>query len=808
MRTAKVLKPWRHQRQAQLAITVARESGKHAGLMVMATGLGKNLTAALEYEKFRRSMLRRGKRSRLLFLAHQSHMLDQARETYEMRLGRRISCGMFNDVFKETKADAVFATFQSMDKVLFGKKGKKRRPFGRHGFDYVIIDESHHSHAHTYRRVIRYFKPRFTLAMTATPDRADLQDIRDLYGPEVYSLPLEEGLARGLLAPVDYRLVTDGLHKLSILDTPIGRLSVKRLNKTLFIPRRDAEIAKIILQHARRQPDARMMIFCPSIKYCTRLERHLPNAVAIHSRLTDKEQADRQAKFRTGDYTTVLTVDKFNEGIDIPEANIIVFLRSTASRRIFLQQLGRGLRKLRGKRNVLVLDFAANCERLQMVNTLWRSVDKIKRQSAGKTKDRAVSVDIGKVKFSHVAQRILDVLGRIQEGYTREVIIAQLRSLGKHLDRTPMTDDIREASKKGLCANPTTILRHFGTLHAALKAAGFRPTRGWGATEDEVKLQIKAVAKALGHTPTIEELRAAWRKGDIVHEGVIRRIFGTVTAAFEAVGLVTRKPKHYTTSEIKKQLKEIQRTTGKAPTRAEITNRHAAGKGPSLHIVIKRFGSFSKALLAIGTLATNMIKPVKGGKAHRKGEASNKFVLGCLKRLERSLGRIPSRKDVDVAARKGLCLSSSTYAKRFGSLTAAKKAAGIEIVVEVKRTRKQHIRDLKRLAKKLGRTPFVEDVKAAYTRHECGSTSMLYKVFGSFNNALEEAGLTPNRIHEYTDQRLIHSLQELGRKLGRPPYSIDVNRASKESGAFPGLGPFLKAFGTFRKAREAAGFKA
>lgn len=793
MRTAKMPTPWRHQLQAERALTAARESGTSSALMVMATGLGKNYTAALAFERFRRSMQLLGKRCRLLFLAHQSHILDQARKTFELVFRRHMSYGTFNGVVKEWRAKAVFATFQSADSGLFGRARRKRRPFGRRGFDYVIVDESHHSHAPTYRRVIRYFLPRFMMGMTATPDRTDLQDIREIYGNEIYSLPLEEGLARGLLAPVDYRLVTDGLQDLSVLDTPIGRLSMKRLNKTLFIPRRDKEIVRIILKHMRRLQNPRIMIFCPSIQYSDRLERHLPDAVAIHSQLTSKEQAERLEQFRAGEYNIVLTVDKFNEGIDIPDANMIVFLRSTASRMIFLQQLGRGLRRIPGKKRVLVLDFAANCERLQMVNKLWSAVTDIQRPGAGRTKDVAVSVNIGTVKFSHVAQRILEVLHRIHQGYTKEVLVSQLRRLKRKLGRVPMQWDINKASKRGECASMSPFKTVFGSLAAAHRAAGMKPYYA-DTSRKALITQLKLLKRKLGGVPKKEDVEAASKRGECASAVPFRKVFGSFGSAIRAAGMMPHRVRHALEGKPSKpkliaQLKRLHQKLGRVPTKQDINRASKRSECVNADWFGKTFGSLPAAHRAAGMLPYRL---------------NVQFIslTKQLKQLRRKLGRIPTTPDVMAASKRRECSSLAVFTKRYGSFLKALRAAGMK-PYHLDTSRKALIQQLKQLQQKLGRVPTGIDIRAASKRRECSSPSPFTVVFGSLAAAHRAAGMKPYHA-DITRGALITQLKRLQRKLGRVPTASDINAARKRRECAHSS-TFASIFGSLAAAQHVAG---
>ncbi|MDP3953882.1 MAG: DEAD/DEAH box helicase, partial [bacterium] len=363
-----MVKPFAHQRQCLRTLENIRGNTKkieRKALIVMASGLGKTVTSALDVKK----IMAHFPWLRVLYLCHQNYILKQARETFELVLGNQNgkTFGYYHGLKKEIEAQLLFASFQTMRDSL--------DKFRKNAFDYVVVDESHHVPAETFHPVVRHFKPRFMLGMTATPDRMDMQDIRKTFGTEIFSLDLPDALAQKLLTAVDYRIVTDEIVKLGEIKNPY-RLSMKELNRRIFVPKRDREIVKIIEQKIQAVKNPKVMIFCPSIRYAEKLRKKIIWSTTIHSQLPQDEQERRLEAFHQGKYDTVLTVDKFNEGIDIPEINVLVFLRSTQSHTVFYQQLGRGLRKLPGKKKVLVLDFVANCERVELIHELVEEVKK------------------------------------------------------------------------------------------------------------------------------------------------------------------------------------------------------------------------------------------------------------------------------------------------------------------------------------------------------------------------------------------------------------------------------------------------
>lgn len=406
--------PWKYQMECLDAVQAVRDQGLKRALIVMATGLGKTVTMAFDAKKFRETRI-----GPVLFLCHNNDILYQAKTTFQAINGPECSYGYFNGDEKHfNHVDFLFASFQTME--------ESRDLFDPSEFAYIMVDESHHAQADTFRSTIEYFTPEFLLGATATPDRLDQLDIRDIFGQEVYYLPLEEAMARGLVTPVDYRLLTDEIQISEILETEEGKVSLKELNRRIFIPRRDDEIARIIAMHASEFEDPRIIIFCTSIKHCDHLSRFIPDSFAIHSEVPDKERSVKLEMFRQGLISTVLAVDALNEGIDVPQANIIVFLRSTTSQIIFLQQLGRGLRKSDGKDKVIALDFVSNCERIKMVHELWKRIEDASLEHDKERTERDVrssmTMNVNSVEFVETIMPLLSLMERVRPTRVSEVL--------------------------------------------------------------------------------------------------------------------------------------------------------------------------------------------------------------------------------------------------------------------------------------------------------------------------------------------------------------------------------------------------
>ena len=525
-----IIAPYGYQEETNSKILKAIGQGIKAGFIYLASGLGKTVTAAFLAKR----LLAQLPSLKVLYLCNQTHVLTdrQAPEKFQAVIGGDSSrFGQYHGSRKDRHAQFLFASFQTMDAW--------RRNFRRDEFDLVIVDESHHAPAETYLPTVRYFRPRlFLLGMTATPKRADTRDMGKVFANnELYTLPLEEAIPRGLLTPVEYQIISDEIVKLGKVEArEIGsgklRISMKQLNRRLFAPLRDEEIVRIIGEKIKNIRNPKVMIFCPSIDHAERLHQLIPYSLPVHSRMARKKQEERIRLFRDGLAHTVITVDKFNEGVDIPEVNVVVFLRSTQSHVIFSQQLGRGLRLHEGKKKVLVLDFVANCERVEMLHRLVTAVQKPYVQ-VGQRKQRVVHFSCN---FTHAARNVLDILERIRGGYTPELLTKQLKAEAKRLGRTPLKDDISKSSKKGRTASHLTFTRIFGSWNKALKAAKLKVNQ-YRYTKVKLIKQLKAEARRLGQTPSVDRIDKSSRERRTASSATFINTFGSWNKALKAAGL-------------------------------------------------------------------------------------------------------------------------------------------------------------------------------------------------------------------------------------------------------------------------------
>jgi superfamily II DNA or RNA helicase/HKD family nuclease len=322
-----------------------RQAGFRRGLIVLATGLGKTWLSAFDAEQA-------GAR-RVLFVAHREEILTQAAETF-LRIRPKSRVGFFLGQVRDVEVDVLCASVQTLSRSIHLER------FSPQHFDYIIIDEFHHAAAATYRRVLNYFAPRFLLGLTATPDRTDQSDILSLCDDNlVFTQDLFAGIECGLLAPFHYYGIFDDSVDYREIPWRNGRFDIDQLSNKLATLAR----ARHALREWRQRGQQRTLAFCVSTRHADFMAAQFGQAgvaaAAVYSG-SKLSRGDALAQLLDGRLTVIFSVDLFNEGVDLPSIDTVMMLRPTESKILFLQQLGRGLRKADGKERLVVLDFIGN----------------------------------------------------------------------------------------------------------------------------------------------------------------------------------------------------------------------------------------------------------------------------------------------------------------------------------------------------------------------------------------------------------------------------------------------------------------
>lgn len=337
--------PHEVQREALAALRATRDAGNQAGLVVLATGLGKTWLSAFDSAQ--------GDFRRVLFVAHREEILGQAMRTFR-RIRPEASLGLYNGREKAPDAEVLFASVQTLGRAHHLER------FAPDEFDYIVVDEFHHAAARTYRRLLDHFTPRFLLGLTATPERTDGGDLLGLCQENlVYRCDLTDGIRRGLLSPFHYFGVPDEVDYRNI-PWRNARFDPDALTAAVATQAR----AQNALEQFRSRAGERTLAFCCSTRHADFMRDFFAEAgiraAAVHSEASTDPRATSLERLGQGDLDIVFAVDMFNEGVDLPTVDTILMLRPTESRILWLQQFGRGLRKAEGKDHVTVIDYIGN----------------------------------------------------------------------------------------------------------------------------------------------------------------------------------------------------------------------------------------------------------------------------------------------------------------------------------------------------------------------------------------------------------------------------------------------------------------
>ena len=338
------IKPNFMQRKALRELNRYRAMGQDKALVVAATGSGKTYLAAFDALNF--------SPEHLLYIVHEGSILKRSLSTFQSVFGGDVFMGEYTGEHKDLDASFLFSTNVSMCRSL--------ELFDKKQFDYIIIDECHHAAADSYKRIIDYFEPEFLLGLTATPERMDNQDVYELFGNNVpYELRLRDALVNDLIVPFKYYGIRD------------DRVDFSKENERRMISQFvTEEHCEFVVEHIEkhRVPNQKLkaLAFCKTVSHAKMMAEALEpfyktayltgkNDTGERVRAYEDLQSDRE-----GTLEVLCAVDILNEGVDIPGVNMVLFLRPTESSTIFIQQLGRGLRKYDNKNYVPVVDFIGN----------------------------------------------------------------------------------------------------------------------------------------------------------------------------------------------------------------------------------------------------------------------------------------------------------------------------------------------------------------------------------------------------------------------------------------------------------------
>ena len=341
-----IIEPIKFQIPALYELSKTREEGYKKAMIVVGTGLGKTYLAVFDSMSFKR----------VLFIAHRDEILRGAKKSFESVYRNERTYGYFNGLEKDSEKDIVFASISTLSRDEYLSDSW----FKKDSFDYIVVDEFHHSSSKSYLKVLEYFEPKFLLGLTATPDRADNGDIYKLCDYNIaYECDFRVGINNGWLVPFEYFGIYDDTDY-SLIPWRSGKYDLTELENALIVEKRIDLVFKKYMEYRKKFTVG----FCAGVRHCQIMndyfkKQKIKSEIIIGDTPISKRQEIIE-RFKNGEIEVIFTVDIFNEGVDIPCIDTLLFLRPTSSYTIFIQQLGRGLRTFEGKENLRVLDFVGN----------------------------------------------------------------------------------------------------------------------------------------------------------------------------------------------------------------------------------------------------------------------------------------------------------------------------------------------------------------------------------------------------------------------------------------------------------------
>ena len=448
------IEPNQMQKAALQELDGLVEEGKNKGLIVSATGTGKTYLGAFAVRNF--------KPHKFLYVVHREQIAKKALDSfYQVIGGERKNYGLLTGHKHDLNCQYTFATVQTLSQpeVLDNLQATE--------FDYILIDEAHRAAAPSYQRVFDKFTPKFWLGMTATPERMDNQDVYQLFDYNIaYEIRLRGALEEKMLAP---------FHYVGVEDYEVDGESIDETAnlRRLLAPKRVDYILKQIDYYGYCGDQAKGLVFCSRQEEARELAEIFSAkghpAIALTNEDSEKRRLQVVRQLEEGKIEYIITVDLFNEGIDIPALNQIVMLRNTQSSIVFIQQLGRGLRKYPGKDYVTVIDFIGNYKNNYLIPISLnqddsRDIDRVREEST-----LPGFIDVSTINFTQVASsKILASLDRIKLDSIKELRQSYIE-LKEKTGRPPLLYDFyRYGSTSPEVFANNHALAHYGEFLAKM----------------------------------------------------------------------------------------------------------------------------------------------------------------------------------------------------------------------------------------------------------------------------------------------------------------------------------------------------
>lgn len=351
-----------YQQEAIDNLKRMREDGKTIALLHHATGVGKTITAATDAKAVD---------GRTLFLVNALKLASQAKDTFA-KVWPEATLGEYTGSQKDVSQTVIFATVQSISKDL--------AKFSPTDFDYLIVDECHHAAANTYQKIFTYFHPKFIRGLTATPERSDGEDMLELFQNVAHKMDLKTAVERGILVPIRCVRVKTNIDLTDVRINGI-KYNSQDLESKLFIPERNQLIVDTYLKYVNGK---KTVIFCASVDHAAEIAKLLRDNGVKAEAVSGRDRVEIRNKilkdYETESTNVLCACDLLNEGWDSPHTKVLFMARPTMSKTIYMQQLGRGIRRCPGKDDLLVIDFVDNANMFNMLYSLHRVLDISKYQ--------------------------------------------------------------------------------------------------------------------------------------------------------------------------------------------------------------------------------------------------------------------------------------------------------------------------------------------------------------------------------------------------------------------------------------------
>ena len=560
---------------------------KQSGIVVMPTGTGKTFLSVLWFKK----QLEQNPKSNLLFICHNKDIISQANEQ-EFQKGLKqfnIEYGYYNATEKKV-CQTTFATVQTLKRNL--------NKFKSDAFDFIIVDEAHHYQAHTFKKVINHFKPKFKLGLTATPHRMDKLNITEILGDIIYKQDTRTAINKKLLSPIKSYCIDNDID-CSTIKWNGTKYDETDLNRKVCVTGYDHAILKeyknnIILKHDRKKT----ICFCVSVEHCTRMSALFNKNNISAKALTGNVKKDKRKEiineFRNNKYSIIFVRDLFNEGIDIPDADCVMFLRPTQSHTIFTQQIGRGLRNAPNKQYLLALDFIGNSKKCSINYEVlgdFIGQDIIKKVCKQKPDQENISEDNIEVIDNgctiNLSRQKIDILRSENYNITKQDLIDEYYQLKTRLSKQPICTDMDIFGKY----NMGMYYRKFGTWNKFLESINEQLLRPRNLRKKDLIDGYYQLKTQLGKQPTV----MAMSKHGKYNISTYYKHFGTWNKFLESINEPVLVNSNIPKQDLIDDYYKVKKELNKQPT---YTDMNKSGKY-GVYQYYKHFGSWNKFLESI-----------------------------------------------------------------------------------------------------------------------------------------------------------------------------------------------------------------